>query len=276
MYARWTDVEVEEFYRFIGLLIYMSCVKVPRFSQYWCEDTLLNGLWARRFMSVWRYKCLMRFLKVNDAKLENPKDKLTKVRTLMEFIRRKCMKLYQPYQNISIDERMVKNKGRYGFRQYIRDKPTKWGMKLWVLACSQSGYTYNFDIYLGKNSNSSSFGLAYDVVMNLVQSVANQGYHLFFDNFYTGVQLMKDLVLMGIRACGTMLVNRKGFPVILKDVKQWGKTASRGDMRWERDENILYLQWNDNKPVALVSTFHDANKTHVAQRRSKEGGEFKD
>ena len=273
MYVRWTPVEKDEFYRFIGLLMYMSWVRVPRFCQYWSEETLLNGLWARRFMSIWRYKCLMSFLKVNDANKEDQKDKLTKIRFLMEYIRRKSMKLFQPFQNISIDERMVKNKGRYGFRQYIRDKPTKWGMKLWVLADSSTGYTYNFDVYLGKNNEpNSQYGLAYTVVFKLIKGLCEQGYHLFFDNFYTGVKLMMDLVGKGIRACGTMLVNRKGFPGSLKDVKQWARKAKRGDMRWERDRDLLFVQWNDNKPVTLLSTIHDANTNYVAQRRSKEGG----
>ncbi|KAK3757312.1 hypothetical protein RRG08_066208 [Elysia crispata] len=69
------------------------------------------------------------------------------------------------------------------------------------------------------------------------------------------------------KACGTMIVNRKGFPISLKDVKQWASKAKRGDMRWERDEDLLYVQWNDNKPVTLLSTFHDANTTDVAERR---------
>ena len=60
------------------------------------------------------------------------------------------MKLYQPGQNVSIDERMVANKGRYTFRQYIRDKPTKWGMKIWVIADATTGYTYDFEVYTGK------------------------------------------------------------------------------------------------------------------------------
>ena len=84
---------------------------------------------------------------------------------------------------------------------------------------------------------------------------------------------MKDLVSMGIRACG--IVNRKGFQINLKDVKQWAGKAERGDMRWERDGDLLYVQWNENKPVTLLSTFHGANTTDVAERRSKEGGKFR-
>lgn len=91
------------------------------------------------------------FLKVSNFRTENNRDKLTKCRFLHAYIRRKCMKLFATYNNISIDARMAANKGRYSFRQYIRDKPTKWGMKLWVLADSRTGYTYNYDVYLGKN-----------------------------------------------------------------------------------------------------------------------------
>ena len=61
---------------------------------------------------------------------------------------------------------MITNKGSYSFRQYIRNKPRKWGMKLWVLADSLTGYTYNFDVKLGKNEQ-SVYGLAYEVVCSL-------------------------------------------------------------------------------------------------------------
>ena len=47
------------------------------------------------------------------------------------------------YPHVSIDERMVRNNDIYSFRQHIKDKPTKWGMKWWVLADSCNGYTYD-------------------------------------------------------------------------------------------------------------------------------------
>ena len=51
-----------------------------------------------------------------------------------------------------------------------------------------------------------------------------------------------------------------------------GKKAKRWDMRWERDKDLLFVQWNDNKPVTLLSSIQDANTNYVAQRRSKEKG----
>ena len=73
--------------------------------------------------------------------------------------------LQLPGQNISIDERMVAFKGRKGKKQYIKDKPTKWGFKLWTLASSDSGYTYKFQVYTGKRLTQTNNGLGYDVVM---------------------------------------------------------------------------------------------------------------
>lgn len=34
------------------------------------------------------------------------------------------MELWQPYQDIAVDERMVRNRGMFTFRQFIMDKLT--------------------------------------------------------------------------------------------------------------------------------------------------------
>lgn len=55
---------------------------------------------------------------------------LRKVLPLYNHIR-KCLELYQPLPELSIDERMV---------EYMPNKPTKWGFKFWVIA-DPTGYT---------------------------------------------------------------------------------------------------------------------------------------
>ena len=166
----WQDLTVIEFYKYIALLYYMAIVELPNLELYWSTQPLFHGNWARAFMSKIRFKQFGCFLKISNYKTEDKDDKLAKVRFLHDYVRRKSMKLYQPSRNISIDERMVRNKGRYSFRQYIKDKPTKWGMKIWVLAESTTGYTYDYEVYTGRSNVKSVTGLGYDVVMKLCKS----------------------------------------------------------------------------------------------------------
>ena len=66
--------------------------------------------------------------------------------------------------------------------------------------------------------------------MRLCRPIFGLGYNVFFDNFYTGVQLLKDLFQEKTYCCGTLIVNRKGVPPNLKDSKLFGK-GERGAMR---------------------------------------------
>ncbi|KAF3849500.1 hypothetical protein F7725_019219 [Dissostichus mawsoni] len=68
---------------------------------------------------------------------------------------------------------MVATKAKIGLRQYMKAKPTKWGVKLFV-----NGYTIDFPIYTGKSRLISGQGLSYDVVSGLMDnSYLGRGYH---------------------------------------------------------------------------------------------------
>ena len=86
-------------------------------------------------------EALMAMLHVVNPDEEDEEDKLRKVSSFLKFFKQKCKDLYQPFQHVAVDERMVKSKHRPGIWQYIKNKPTKWGIKLWVLADSLNGYT---------------------------------------------------------------------------------------------------------------------------------------
>ena len=133
-------------------------------------------------MSRDRFKALMGMLHIVDPLTEDPRNKLRKVESFVNDFKTRCNILYQPNQNVSVDERMVKSRHRSGIRQYIKDKPTKWGIKLWVLADSETGYTCDFDIYIGKAAGRtiSENGLGYDIVTKLIAPLRHQGYHIFF------------------------------------------------------------------------------------------------
>ena len=190
----------------------------------------------------------MALLHVVDPLSEPGGNKLRKVLGFIDFLKGRFKSLYQPRQHVATDERMVKSRHRSGLRQYIRDKPTKWGIKYWVLADSSNAYVVDFNIYAGRaDSGISNHGLGYDVIRKLMQGYENQGYHLFCDNFYSSVTLAHHLYERGILYTGTILETRRDFPASLKGGKEWAKKKARGDMRWERDPPDLALQWLDNK-----------------------------
>lgn len=133
---------------------------------------------------------------------------------------------------------------RSGFRQFIKDKPKKWGIKLWVMADSANGYTVDFNIYIGKAAGETicENRLGYDVVMKLMAPYFGMGYHLFVDNFYSTLTLtltlLKDLYANEVIATGTILDSRRSFPPALKKSKEWAKGWERGSMRWVRDSPV--------------------------------------
>ena len=120
---------------------------------------------------------------------------------------------------MSADESMIRFFGRCKIKQYVKDKPILWGIKLWSL-CTISGYLLNFQIYCGKESEKnneqlSSCNLGTRVVMNMLQhflrtvsSDKRQQYRVTFDKFFTSPDLLVHLQILGLRATGTVRQNR--------------------------------------------------------------------
>ena len=76
-------------------------------------------------------------------------DALYKVRPMLEKLLQNFKCNYNLGRELSIDERMIGFKGRISFIQYMPKKPTKWGLKAYVLADSTTGYTYSWILYTG-------------------------------------------------------------------------------------------------------------------------------
>eukprot|EP00745_Piridium_sociabile_P024137 TRINITY_DN37977_c0_g1_i1.p1 TRINITY_DN37977_c0_g1~~TRINITY_DN37977_c0_g1_i1.p1 ORF type:complete len:114 (+),score=18.34 TRINITY_DN37977_c0_g1_i1:68-409(+) len=68
----------------------------------------------------------------------------------------------------------------------MKDKPVKFGIKLWVLADAKTAYCYNMEVYTGKHGQQVNklLGLSARVVIGLTKPVHNCGHIVFTDNFY--------------------------------------------------------------------------------------------
>ena len=64
------------------------------------------------------------------------------------------MSMYNPHCDVSIDEAMIKFKGRSSMKQYI-----KWGFKVWVRGDAINGYISELEVYAGKTTEKGEKGL---------------------------------------------------------------------------------------------------------------------
>lgn len=133
-------------------------------------------------------------------------------------------------------------------------KPTKFGIKVWVMADAKSGYACNLQVYTGKEGNATEKGLSSRVVSDLLRGYQGIGHHLYVDNFYTSPQLFKELLNDGTLACGTVRNNRKGFPPALKENLDRSQSLF---LKSEMKEGFMtVVHWKHKRDVNALSTIH--------------------
>ena len=159
-----------------------------------------------------------------------------------------CHKIPQE-ENPSIDKQVIPTKGRLSLRQYLLNKPHKWGIKVWA-HCGVSGLIYDFDVYVGKQDDqnlSCKFGKIGAVVIKLTRNLPKHaGHKLYMDNLFTSINLIKYLEHQRIWALGTMRMNRMGGAQKLLTSKKELTKQGRESFDYHVDANsnfILAGQW---------------------------------
>ena len=180
-----------------------------------------------------------------------------------------------PYQHIAVDEAMVPFKGRLAIKQYMKEKPCKFGVKLWVCADSQTGYCFALEVYTGKHGNRVHrlMGMSARVVIGVTKYLQNFGYIVYTDNFYTSPVLAKYLLKKNTYLCGTMRPNRIGYPRDLMKTKAEARRLPRGSSEWRQSGDLVATAWKDKRMVYYLSTAHApvAATPGTARRRQADG-----
>ncbi|KAJ8928303.1 hypothetical protein NQ314_019146 [Rhamnusium bicolor] len=155
--------------------------------------------------------------------MENqPRTQMGKILPLVNFFNNKMKVVYYPNKELSIDESMVLWRGRLKFRQYIKGKRHKFGIKLYVL-CEPNGLVLKLIVYAGSaDSQLSGSQHTEKVVLSLLQEKLGVGHSVYMDNFYNSVKLARDLLGNKTYVTGTLRANRKENPaeVVSKKIKE--------------------------------------------------------
>ena len=252
--ATW-QTSAEELWLFIAVHIYMGIAHLPRTHMYW-EDSLRQMFVVNAF-SQHRFTDLLRFFHVAPPTPAGTRHTvIDKVSTLLTACQQSFSSCYLPPQVLAFYEAMVGFKGRDRAIQYMRLKPTRWGYKVWCLACD--GYLLKFEVYMGKQPRQSDNLSLHQTVVKAVESYAHRGHILYLDNLFPSPALFDHLQRLGIRACGTLRPNRKDVP---PDLQQVGKQLPKGGTAtWQRGD-LGCLAWNDKQVVYLLSNHTDIDAT---------------
>ena len=199
IFPSWFDTNAEEMKKFIGLILLQGLVKKPRWRQYWSKDPLTFTPTFAAILDRDRCELQMKFFHFNDIASEprrdSPqRDRLYKIRPLVEHFSATFSRAFTPYQNICIDESLL-FKGRIIFRQYIPLKRARFGIKLFCLT-DKNGYLHSFRVYSGKDDpianlnddvppECTSMSVISKTTVALLMSFLNKGYHLYVDNWYS-------------------------------------------------------------------------------------------
>ena len=171
--------------------------------------------------------------------------------------------IYQPGKNLCIDETMVLWNGRLVFKQFIKNKRHKYGIKLYVLTESD-GMVLNMHVYTGSHDSLGGKGHSMKVVCELMKNYFGYGHSLFVDNFYTGIELAEALLTNSTYCTGTLNVKRRGIPEEIKNAQ-----LQPGEIIGKYQKGILVGKWKDKRPILYLSTKFENTMTEFENRRGK-------
>ncbi|KAL4120990.1 hypothetical protein QTP88_013581 [Uroleucon formosanum] len=138
---------------------------------------------------------------------------------VLYFIIKQCSKFYKPAQNLTVDEGICPFRGRISFRVYMKNKPQKYGMKLYILSDPETGYTLNFETH----------------------------------------SVLKHLWNKQTNAVGTVMSNRKNLPKdlikqkLLKGEITFARCRPQMFLKWKDTRDVLVMSTVHNADLAPVT-----------------------
>lgn len=257
-FTKWKDLTIPELKVFIGVILFMGTVKLNRMADYWSTNYLMR-LSPHLFMSRDRFYLILRALNVQTD--ERP-ESIFKIKPLIDLFNQSMCSIYYPAKNIAIDESLILWKGRLSFRQYLKGKRHRYGIKLYILA-DMHGIIQKIHLYAGSGDQTvGGRNHVNKVVMLLLEKYINKGHSLYVDNFYTSVVLAEELLNKNTYVTGTLRANRAGNPNLIHNKLKAGESCIMHNRK-----NIVVTKWLDKREILFLSSEHDGNYKKTTSRR---------
>ena len=266
-FANWTPVTRYELLKLIAILIAMGIDRRPNLDDYWSMTTFNYTPWYHKIFSRNRFEALYSTM-LHASSIGDEQSKKDKIEPFLNLLLENIQGAFYPGQDLSLDEMVVKWKGRSKYKMYNPNKPEKYHIKTFGLCDSATGYAYNLLIYFGKETSYKEGleGGQSEKVFEYLLRPLGTGHHIFADRYYTTHSLVRYLTANKTYYTGTLMLNRKNFPPEIKN----SKIKHLESKYYRSDAGILLCEWKDKKakkPVVIVSTHATKGESEITTKR---------
>ena len=268
IWSNWVGVKLHEMYIFFAIILHMCLVRKPKVKDYWSTNPFICTPFPGSVMSRNRFTAILSSLHVNDNSTSIPRnqpghDPMHKLRPFMDHLLQQFPNSFAPSECLTIDEGVCGFRGRVVFRVYIKNKPDKYGIKMFTLCDARTGYVLRIEVYTGKSTQDNSI---VGLFQRLLAGYFDKGYTIYMDRYYSSPIVFDFLWEKKTKAVGTCMPNRKELP---KETVVAAK-LKRDDCVYMRRGHLLCLKWKDTRDVLCLSSAHTMTRTEVTVR-SKNG-----
>lgn len=263
-YRSLRPITAAELKHFLALCVLQGQSKYPSIRKMFSMDPLYYRPIMHHTLSGRRFEELLRCFSCSHGQIQNPIDKLKKVRPLLDKLLSNYRSAIVPSESLSLDESLMLFRGRLSFRQYMKGKKAKYGVKFYSV-CTTDGYLLNLRIYSGKSSETNGISKLETLVLYLLDPYLDRGHHVFMDNFYNSLSLSNRLLNRKTHTTGTLRQNRSGNPEKVVKAK-----LKRGQHCWMRRGKIYVSKWKDKRDVLCITTKYHPKLITVTNRHGKE------
>ncbi|KAK9729567.1 Transposase IS4 [Popillia japonica] len=221
---------------FIAILILTGYNVLPYREYYWDLRTDTKNTMVSDAMRRDRFRQILKYIHCADNAQPDNTVKVWKIRPFMDELKIKFINNWIPEENLDFDESMIKYYGRHSSKQFTRDKPIRFGYKMWCLN-SPSGYLINLDMYQGKNPRGNEnyekqFGKCIAPLVSMTdefpEPIKLLLFKFYFDNLFSGFDVLYYLKQKGYQGTGTIRENRIPKSCPLSDKRTFSKNNRRG------------------------------------------------
>ncbi|CAB9525639.1 unknown protein [Seminavis robusta] len=284
--AIWKDISTKEMHIFLGIMLKISLMPIDMggYPAYFRDnDVAINYNkkeqprqikntkgWAYQYMSLIRFKQIRSAFHPECKSMAGEGgDKCYQLRRCINTVNRASKSTFDAGCWCSFDEGGVACRSRFcPCRQYNKDKPDKFRVDFFILACSTTYAILHLDVYQGRNA--ANIGIHESILdlpttqkatMNAVMSAFGTeprgARHLALDNRYQCPELAVLLLTKcNIYSTGTCRRRRIGWDRKVMDLE---KKDGRGmyKLAVDKQNRLLEMQWVDNKVVSMVTSRND-------------------